>query len=61
MSLEEGHTRLCKHGQPNWLEWYHVDSSLSHNSSYTVVVHLTGTMHLKVHLFQCETCIIGFV
>ena len=33
----------------------------SHNSSYTVVAHSTGTMHLKVDLFQCETCIMGIV
>ena len=29
--------------------------------SYMGVAHLTGTIHLKVHLFQCETCIMGIV
>ena len=55
---EEGHTRLRNRGNQtdsNDATWIWVNPTIL---PYTVATDLIGTMHLKGHLFQCETCII---
>ena len=54
-------TRLCNmdnQTDSNDATWILINP---HNSSCTVNAHLTEMMHLKVQLFQRETCIVGIV